>query len=130
MAYAIEPRNEDGYVELTFFGTVTRDLLDRSMEGTYYELIRNGLHNIFVNVTQGTISMSPTELYVFVRLIKSKMLMGSSIAVLARPDQMEVLNFIENIPYNRMKFRGFTDRNMAHKWLVKNTGNFAQSIES
>lgn len=130
MPYTIELKNEHGYVRLTFLDTVTRDVLERSLEETYYALITNGWYKVFINVTRCEITMSPTELSVFTRMFRSKFLMDASIAVLVRPDQMEMVCFIENAPYNRMDLKGCTDQDTAHKWLVRHEERFWQSIRT
>jgi hypothetical protein len=130
MPYTIELKNEHGYVRLTFLGVVTRGVLERSLEETSYALITNGWYKVFIDVTLGEITISPTELYIFMRMFRSKFLMDASIAILVRPDQMEVVCFIENAPYNRMDLKGCTDQDTAHKWLVRHAERFWQSIRT
>jgi hypothetical protein len=124
MTYIIELQKEHEYVRLTFLGMVTRSVLDRALEDIYYELIKNGWYKVFIDITRGKVTISPTELYVFIRMIRSKFLMSASVAIFAHPNQMEVVSFIENLPYNRMDLKGCTDHDTAHRWLVRRAGCF------
>jgi hypothetical protein len=127
MAYAMESAKEQEYMRLTFLGIVTRSILDRALADIYHELIRNGWYKIFVDTTRSELIISPTELFVFVRIFRSKFLMDATIVVLGRPDQMEMVRFIDNIPYNRMDLRSYVDEDLAHEWLVKRSRQMRQS---
>jgi hypothetical protein len=130
MAYTIRLEKEHEYVRLTFLGMVTRGVLDRALEDIYHELIRNGWYKIFIDTTRGDIVLSPTELYVFARMFRSKFLVDAATAVLARPDQIGVVRFIENMTYNRMDLRGYTDEETAHKWLVRRSRHARESARA
>jgi len=119
MGYVMRSAKEQKYMRLTFLGLITWNVLDHALKDVYNELIRNGWYKIFVDTTRSNIIISPTELYVFMRMFRSKFLMDATIVVLARPDQMEVVRFIENAPYNRMDLRSYMDEDTAYEWLGK-----------
>ena len=120
MQYAIELEKEHGYVRLTFSETVTRSLLESSLDETYSALIANQWNKIFIDFTRGEISVTQTELYVLTTMLRSKYHLDTSIAFLARPDQMRTMRFIEMVAYNHcIDLRAYPDQETALDWLVK-----------
>ena len=120
MQYAIELEKEHGYVRLTFSGTVTRSLLESSLDETFSALIANQWNKIFIDVTRGEISVTQTELYILTTMLRSKYHLDTSIAFLARPDQMRTMRFIVMVAYNHcIDLRAYSDQETALDSLVK-----------
>jgi hypothetical protein len=120
MQYAIELKKEHGFVRLTFSGTVTRSELELSLDETYSALITNGWYKVFIDVTHAEISVTQIELYVLTTMLRSKYHLDTSIAFLARPDQMRTMRFIEMVANNHcIDLRAYPDQETALDWLVK-----------
>ena len=119
MPYTIELEKEHGFVRLTFSGTVTRSVLDSSMEETYAALIVRQWNKIFIDFTHGEISVTQTELYIMTTMLRSKYRLDASISILARPDQMRTMRFIEMVAYNHcIDLKSDPDQETALNWLV------------
>lgn len=108
-------------MRLTFFGMVTRGVLELSLEETYDALITNGWYKVFIDVTRSEITISPIELYTFMSMVRLKYHLDTSIAFLAFPDQMKTMRFFVTVAYNNrhMNVRVYPDRKTALDWLVK-----------
>lgn len=118
MAYTIEQLMNHRYVQLTFEGPVIQATFEQALKEIYAILIRNRWNKIFLDVSRVEINMPMTELYVFVSMFRTRMMMDVSFAVLARMDQMKVIGVIEHVAQNSgMEFRGYADKDAALTWL-------------
>ena len=123
MAYTLEKMMNHGYVRLTFDGPVIQAIFEQALKETYAALIRNRWNKIFLDVSRVEINMPMTEWYVFVSMFRARMIMDVSFAVLARADQMRMIELIEHVAQNSgMEFRGYTDKDAALTWLCDGQG--------
>jgi hypothetical protein len=118
MAYTVDLVKEHGYARLTFMDPLEGPIFEKALKETYAALVKNRWHKILLDVTPIEIKMPMTELYVFISMFRTRMMMDVYFAVLARVDQMQMIALIEHMARDSgMKFKVCSQRDAALQWL-------------
>ena len=129
MAYKVELMQDHGCVRLTLEGPITRTELELALYETFATLERKSWNKILLDVMriEGTLSM--TELFVFVCLSGERRKIDLHIAVLARREQLRVIEIIQDVEKDRgIELRGFSDQDAAFTWLCRDQGISSESL--
>jgi len=120
MAHTIEFVKDDKYVGVTLTGEIAKDDLEIARNEANLALTTNNCNCILVDAIRSNLGLSVTELYQFEIEHRSRLPLGVRIALVVPPDQLEDLQFAENVAQNRgVNMNLFLDRVQALNWLLE-----------
>lgn len=118
MPYKIEVYPEDGYISLEHEGNIMLDEINEARTEVIEQMMEHQIPNGLISVLGVSNRLSTFEAYFVTEAhgkVKHPAMRG---AILARPDQMTDVKFMETVARNRgMNIRAFDNRDEALAWL-------------
>lgn len=118
MPYTVEVFPDEGYVSLEHRGTITLNEISEARNKVIEQVANHQISNVLVSVLGVTNKLSTFEAYFVTEehgKVKRPAMRG---ALLARPDQMDDVKFVETVARNRgMNIWAFDNKEDALAWL-------------
>ena len=120
MSYKIETLIDQGIVAVSFIGENDINDFRSAREVVAQELKKNALKKILVDGTLCENKMSIFEDFEFTKKHADYFPVGTSIAIVDRPEEIERLNVVETVALNRGTNKSiFTNKSDAKDWLKR-----------